>query len=66
MGYLTRKQVNYEYRKVESGNLINKNTMKQETDQDIELYKMDDTSGDKIHIGNNAAKIETTLSEMEQ
>ena len=31
-GYLTAKQANYVYRMVESGNLINKNTMRQETD----------------------------------
>ena len=40
--------------------------MRQEIDQDIELYKMDDISGDKnLHrelIVNNAGKIETTLS----
>ena len=70
MGYLTTKQVNYVYRKVESGNLINKNMMRQEIDQDIELDKMDDTSSDENQyresIVNNAAKIETTLSQMEQ
>ena len=70
MGYLTTKQANYIYRKVKSGNLINKNIMKQELDQDIELDKMDDTSGDenlyRELIANNTAKIETTLSHMEQ
>ena len=44
--------------------------MRQEIDQDIELDKMDDTSGDENPyrelIVNNAAKIETTLSQMEQ
>ena len=35
-GYLTVKQANYIYRKVESGNLINKNMMRQEIDQDVE------------------------------
>ena len=69
-GYLTAKQANYIYRKVESENLINKSMMRQEIDQDIELDKMDDTSGDKNPyrelIVNNAGKIETTLSQMEQ
>ena len=69
-GYLTAKQANYIYRKVESGNLINKNIMRQEIDQDIELDKMDDTSGDenlyRELIVNNSGKIETTLSQMEQ
>ena len=40
------------YRKVELGSLINKNTIKEEIDQDVELDKMDNTSGTKIHIGN--------------
>ena len=70
MGYLTVKQENYIYRKVESGNLINKNTIRQKIDQDIELDKMDDTSGDenlyRELIVNNAGKKETTLSQMEQ
>ena len=70
MGYLTTKQVNYVYRKVESGNLINKNTMSQERDQDIELDRMDDTSGDENPyrelIVNDAGKIETSLSQIEQ
>ena len=44
--YLTMKQVNYIYRKVEYGSLISKNTMKEEIDQDVELDKMDDNSGD--------------------
>ena len=69
-GYLTAKQANYIYREVESGNLINKSTIRQEIDQYIELDKMDDTSSDESPhrelIVNNAGKIETTLSKMEQ
>ena len=69
-GYLTAKQADHIYRKVESGNLININTMRQEIDQNIELDKMDNTSGnDNPHrelIVNNAGKIETTLSQMKQ
>ena len=33
--YLMAKQSNYLYRKVQSGNLINKNTMRHEIDQDV-------------------------------
>ena len=44
--HLTAKQAGYLYRKVELGSLINKNTMKEEIDQDLELDKMDDNSGD--------------------
>ena len=69
-GSLTTKQADYIYRKVESGNLINKNMMRQEIDQDIELDKIDRTSGEenlyRELIGNNAGKIETTSSQMEQ
>ena len=68
--YLIVKQVNYIYRKVESGNLINKNMMRQEIDHDVGLHKMDDTSGNenlyRELIVCNMGKIETTLSQMEQ
>ena len=44
--------------------------MRQEIDQDIKLDKMDETSGDENPyrklIVNNAGKINTTLSQMEQ
>ena len=44
--------------------------IRQEINQDIELDKMDNTSGDENPyrelIGKNAGKIETTLSQMEQ
>ena len=67
---MTTKQADYRYRKVELGSLINQNTMKQERDQDVELHKMDDNSGDKNPyrelIVNHAGKIENTLSQMEQ
>ena len=68
--YLTTKQANYVYRNVELGNVINKSRMRQEVDQDIELDKMDNTSGDENPyrelVVNNTGKIETTLSQMEQ
>ena len=67
---LTSKQADYINRKVELGSLINKNTMKQEIHPDVELDKMDDNSGDKNPyrelIVNNASKIKSTLSQMEQ
>ena len=34
------------YKEIESGGLININTLKQETQQEQELSKLDDTSGD--------------------
>ena len=63
--YLTMKQADYIYRKVELGSLINKNTMKEEIDQDVELDKMDDTSSDESNreiIVNNAGRVKNTLS----
>ena len=68
--YLTTKQADYIYRKVELGSLINKKTMKEEIDPDIEIDKMDDNSGNENPyrelIVNNAGKIENMLSQMEQ
>ena len=67
--YLTTKQADYIYRKVEIGSLINKNTMKEEIDQDVELDKMDNISDENPYrelTVNNAGRIENTLSQMEQ
>ena len=50
-GYLTAKQANCVYQKVELGNLINKNTMRQEIDQDVELKKWMIQVAMKICIG---------------
>ena len=67
---LTSKQTEYIYRKVELGNLINKNTRKEEIDADIELERKDDNNGDENPyrelIVNNTGKVESTLSQMEQ
>ena len=67
---LTPQQTNFVYKKVELGSLINKNMIKEELDADIELERMDDNSGDenpyKELIVNNAGKIDSTLTQMEQ
>ena len=56
--------------KGQSGGTINTNTLKQEIEQEQDLTKLDDTSGDinpyRELIVNNAEKIETVLSQMEQ
>ena len=58
------------YKKVELGSLINKNTIKEELDADVELDRMDENSGDENPyrelIVNNAGKIESTLTQMGQ
>ena len=69
-GCLTLQQTNFIYKKVELGSLINKNTIKEELDADIELDKMDNNSGNEnpyreLKI-NNACKIENALPQMEQ
>ena len=55
---------------MESGGTIDTTTLKQEMEQEQELSKLDDTSGDinpyRDLIVNNTEKIETILSQMEQ
>ena len=68
--YLTSRQAYDIYKKLELGSLINKNTRKEEIDPDVELDRIGDNSGDENPYGelivNNAGKIESTLSQMEQ
>ena len=68
--FLTEDQVKHIYKKVELGNVIYIGTLKQEIDQDWELNKLNDTSGDinpyTEWIENNTEKVETVLSQMEQ
>ena len=67
---LMPKQTKYIYKKVELGSLINKETIKEEIDLDAELDRVDDDSRDgdpyKELIVNNAIKVESALSQMEQ
>ena len=67
---LMPKQTKYIYKKVELGSLINKETIKEEIDLDTELDRVDDYSRDenlyKELIVNNAIKIDSALSQMEQ
>ena len=68
--YLSEEQARHVYKKVESGGMFNINTLKQEIEKEQELSKLDDTSRDinpyRELIVNNAEKIETVLSQMEQ
>ena len=65
--YLTEDQTRYIYKKVESGNIINIKTLKQEIAQDQELNKLDDTSRDinpyRELIVNNAEKIDSFITD---
>ena len=58
------------YKKIESGGIINTDTLCQDIEQERQLNRLDDTSGDtnpyKELIVNNAEKIEPLLTQMEQ
>ena len=44
--FLTREQANYVYKKVETGEMINTDTIQQEMEQEEQLNKMDDMNGE--------------------
>ena len=68
--FLTREQMKYIYRKVETGEIINTNMIEQEIEQERQLNKIDDTSREtnpyKELIVNNAEKIEPLMTQMKQ
>ena len=68
--FLTREQTRYIYKKIETGEIINTDTIEQEIEQERLLDKMDDrsreTNPDKELIVNNAERIEPLMTHMEQ
>ena len=62
--------MSYIYRKVDTGEIINTDTIKHEIEQEKQLSKIDDTNGEtnpyKELIVNNAGKIEPLMTQMEQ
>ena len=68
--FLTREQTRYIYKKIETGKIINADTIEQEIEHERQLDKMDDTSGEtnpyKELIANNAEKMEPLMTQMEQ
>ena len=68
--FLTREQTRYIYRKVETGQIINTDTIEQEMEQEEQLSKIDDTNGESNPyqelVVNNAEKIELLMTQMEQ
>ena len=62
---MTEEQVKHVYKKIESGGIINANTLHQEIEQERQLNRIDDMSGDtnpyKELIVNNAEKIDGTM-----
>ena len=65
--FLTREQASYIYKKVESGETINIDTIQQEVEQEEQLNKIDDTYGEtnayREFIVNNAEKIEPLMTQ---
>ena len=68
--FLTREQANYIYKKIETGEMINTDTIEQEIKQKEQLNRIDDTSGEaNLYcelIDNIAEKIEPLMTQMEQ
>ena len=67
---MTREQAHLVYKKTESGEIIHTETTQQELEFERQLDMIDDTSGDtnpyKELIVNNAEKLETVSTQMEQ
>ena len=68
--YLTRDQTRHIYKKVETGESINADMVQQEVEQEKQLNKLDDDSGEENPyrelVINNAEKIEVQKTQMEQ
>ena len=68
--YLTRDQIRHVYKKVETGESINTDMIQQEVEQEKQLNKLDNDSGEENPyrecIINNAEKIEVQKTQMEQ
>ena len=65
---MTREQANFVYKRTESSEMINTETLQQELEYERKLNKIDDTNGDtnqyKELFINNAGKIEPLLTQM--
>ena len=68
--FLTREQSRYIYKKTESGEIFNTETIQQELELERQLNKIDDTNGEinpyKELIVNNEEKLEPLMTQMEQ
>ena len=67
--YLTRDQIRYIYEKVETGGIINIDTVTHEIEKENQLTRMDDDSSEinpyRELVVNNAEKIEMQKTKME-
>ena len=68
--FLTREQTRYIYKKTESGEVINTETIQQELEQERQLGQINDTNREtnpyEELIVNNAEKSEPLMTQMEQ
>ena len=68
--FLSSEQTKYIYRKVETGEIINTDTIEQEMEQEEQLSEIDDINGEtnpyQELVVNNAEKIEPLMTQMEQ
>ena len=68
--FLTREWANYIYKKVETGETINTDTIQQEIEQEEQLNRIDDTNGEinpcQELIVNNAVRIDPLMTQTEQ
>ena len=68
--YLTRQQAKHKYKKVETGETINVDTMKLEIEQEKQLSQIDNDNSEvnpyRELVVNNAEKIEMQKTQMEQ
>ena len=68
--YLTRDQTRYMYKKVETGEMINTDTVQQEIEQEKQLNRIDDKNGEiNLHrelVVNNAERTDPLMTQMEQ
>ena len=67
---MTREQANYIYKKVETGDVINTDTIQQEIEQEEQLNRIDDTNSEinpyQELIVNNAERVDPLMTQMEQ
>ena len=68
--YLTRDQVRYIYKQIETGGIINVDTVKHGIEQERQLNRVDDDSGEvnpyRELVVSNAEKIEMQKTQIEQ
>ena len=68
--YLTRDQIRYIYKKVETGEMINTDTIQQEIEQEKQLNRIDNKNGEinpyRELIVNNPERTKPLMTQMEQ